>query len=357
MSPSNRDQIEELRKRVAALEERSGVSKSEETKTSDKPATPVTQPNKRWIWIKDNRAWLFPTAAILIAVTGWFASPLFKTHLDHQDDVFNRAVDDRIKLQLEPVSKSISEMGIKIARIEGEMQVLLAGKAISSITFYAKRGDVKNAEKYADDAHVALVSAIQAKTPATPDYFEMQVATLNASSGAEKALREKIQTIRTDLAAYRSVFTPEPKRPERIISQDQPAILNSPSPGDTVFKFDPMEHAARIFPNFKVIGGIGSTWFDVRNVTGSAFEVGTSRNPVANRPYIQGPVIWGGKQTLDGIDWVDVTFVDMHISYDGGYLSLRGVKFVNCTFDAPPTKNGAQFVDYAALAKPSLNIS
>src|SRR6266403_3331257 len=38
-----------------------------------------------------------PSIAILLAVIGWFVNPLYKQHLDHQKESWNRNVDDRIR--------------------------------------------------------------------------------------------------------------------------------------------------------------------------------------------------------------------------------------------------------------------
>jgi hypothetical protein len=119
--------------------------------------------------------------------------------------------------------------------------------------------------------------------------------------------------------------------------------------------FTPKEHAIRAFPNTVVTGGN----FDVSAVTGDAVELGVAtKYPLSFRPLppplFDGTVFQGGRQTLDGIEWRNVTFVQMHISYKGGVVKIEGVRFVNCTFDLPPDPRGAKLAQYVALNGPKL---
>ena len=56
-----------------------------------------------------------------------------------------------------------------------------------------------------------------------------------------------------------------------------------------------------------------------------------------------------GWQTLDYGFWRHVLFVNMHITYLGGYVELDQVKFVNCQFKIAPGPQGAEFSIYVAL--------
>jgi hypothetical protein len=60
-------------------------------------------------------------------------------------------------------------------------------------------------------------------------------------------------------------------------------------------------------------------------------------------------ILHGPSQTLDNIEWQNVTFLDMHIKYLGGKLSLQNVRFVNCTFEFPHNNLGLEFARYATL--------
>jgi hypothetical protein len=51
-----------------------------------------------------------------------------------------------------------------------------------------------------------------------------------------------------------------------------------------------------------------------------------------NGPVIDGGRSIGGIQKLDGSYWINFTFENAQIEYDGGPLSLENVRFINCTF-------------------------
>jgi len=99
--------------------------------------------------------------------------------------------------------------------------------------------------------------------------------------------------------------------------------------------------------------------FDVRSVTGNAIEL-ADRNAHLNTIFDNDRFI-GGTQILDGIHWRNTDFVGTHIVYEGGEIELNNVHFINCTFEVPsniaPRPKARQFLDYAALAQPELNIS
>jgi hypothetical protein len=61
---------------------------------------------------------------------------------------------------------------------------------------------------------------------------------------------------------------------------------------------------------------------------------------------IDGLVVVTPSQTLDGIVWENVVFVNARIRYLGGPVTLRNVRFVNCTFDLP-AKVGRPILNYA----------
>jgi hypothetical protein len=64
----------------------------------------------------------------------------------------------------------------------------------------------------------------------------------------------------------------------------------------------------------------------------------------------------GASQTLDGIHWHNVTFVNSRIRYEGGEVELRNVRFVNCTFGIELSGKGVRLADAMALGPVSLVI-
>jgi hypothetical protein len=62
-------------------------------------------------------------------------------------------------------------------------------------------------------------------------------------------------------------------------------------------------------------------------------------------------------QTLDGFVWNNVVFIGARIRYMGGPVTLKNVRFVNCTFDIPthvPAKVGQPLLNYAIAQEPEL---
>lgn len=71
---------------------------------------------------------------------------------------------------------------------------------------------------------------------------------------------------------------------------------------------------------------------------------------------VENLTIAGGSQTLDGIRWHNVTFIDTRLRYEDGPLDLRGVRFVRCTFGFPSDGRGAQVSKAIALGQTRLTI-
>jgi len=152
-------------------------------------------------------------------------------------------------------------------------------------------------------------------------YFEQVSDSLN-SLAAESSLSPDIHAIRLKLAEYKS------------------ALEKAPEP------------AGMIMEGFDIKGRhIRIAGVQVR--VKSAEEVPVRLLPPLQRKLsdeisIQQSIIYGGTQPLDGIHWVNVVFVGTRIRYEGGEADLRKVRFVNCTFDLPPSAAGNQLAEYVA---------
>jgi hypothetical protein len=101
----------------------------------------------------------------------------------------------------------------------------------------------------------------------------------------------------------------------------------------------------------KIVGGS----FDISDLSGDGFAPGG--HGIGNDPpALINVLVKGGRQTLDGFEWRNVTFVGTRISYKGGTVKLEGVRFVKCTFDLPPDPRGARLAQYVALTLPNLDL-
>jgi hypothetical protein len=126
--------------------------------------------------------------------------------------------------------------------------------------------------------------------------------------------------------------------------------VSAPVPPGTRLIVHEMEHALFIAPGQSV----SNLALNVSAVTGDAIVVIPSA--VRTPPLVDRVVFEGGRQTLDGFEWKNVTFVGTHLFYRGGVVKLEGVRFVNCTFDLPPDPRGAKIAQYVALNRPMLEI-
>lgn len=71
---------------------------------------------------------------------------------------------------------------------------------------------------------------------------------------------------------------------------------------------------------------------------------------------VENLTIAGASQTLDGIHWRNVTFIETRLRYEDGPLDLQNVRFIHCTFGIPSDTRGAALANMIALGKNSLTI-
>jgi hypothetical protein len=64
-----------------------------------------------------------------------------------------------------------------------------------------------------------------------------------------------------------------------------------------------------------------------------------------------------GTQLLDNMAWINVVFSHMHIRYAGGYVMLKNVRFVDCTFELVGAPQSDKLANYVALELSELTIS
>ena len=76
----------------------------------------------------------------------------------------------------------------------------------------------------------------------------------------------------------------------------------------------------------------------------------------SNGVVVQGLILMGASQTLDGIVWQDTVFVNTKIRYLDGDLKLIHVRFVNCTFQITGSGRAEEFANYVALSTGNLTI-
>ncbi len=89
--------------------------------------------------------------------------------------------------------------------------------------------------------------------------------------------------------------------------------------------------------------------------SGDLFVAGkdsTGRRPLDS---VHNTLIIAQSQKLDGFDWENVVFLNVHVRYEGGAVRLKHVSFVHCTFEGPPIK-GEPLLNYALSGQDYLDV-
>jgi hypothetical protein len=198
-----------------------------------------------------------------------------------------------------------------------------------------------------ESATAIIDAAQQRRVRPSPAFFTKQIEAISHFPPATPTqLSGQVNEFRFSLATYRSLFNPKPVIPRKVEEW---------KPGEEVkpfvtFHISGPEAQWVLPPKVQVLAGPEkSVTFDAYNLGDKDLFVPSSRSMEDSQNVVDYVTVLGGSQTLDGIDWKNVTFVNVHIKYTGGSMRLRNVKFVNCTFDLPNDKYGAQIADYVAL--------
>jgi hypothetical protein len=231
-----------------------------------------------------------------------------------------------------------------------------SAELLGNMKGYLDKGDRVRAVEVAYNAHELLMAAKENKSPVPPGYFASTVALLNnlpAVSDAE--ISNRLLSARVALAEYHSALQSNPELPAKELPlkvASGASVTTQALSGGTVYR---ASNQLRLLPktDWQAPGAV---------VDGSAVPSGTdllqtaSGSLAKNSDSISGLTLDGVTQTLDGVEWKDVTFVNSRIRYRGGDLKLDNVHFVNCTFEVPSSSRGAQLADYATLENGALNI-
>jgi hypothetical protein len=245
----------------------------------------------------------------------------------------------------------------RMSKIEGQLNVLVAWRSIEDAARYTRSGNLEKASKSAKEAKTLISVAIQKRTPAPPDYFEESIAVLADTNTANlPRIASEIQAVRIALAEYRSVLQGPPNVNPVWVSVP---LWQGRITQDIVNKRSVMRVTGSLFlmpgqGQGMYSNGPGAIINGSEIPDGRSLFVPSTKSLAINTNSVSGLVLVARNQALDGIHWNNVTFVNTHITYGGGDLDLRAVRFINCTFDAPATEHGQRLMEYAALLEPSL---
>jgi hypothetical protein len=237
------------------------------------------------------------------------------------------------------ITNKIGPLEQRLTKVEGAIKALAdqgpdqTQRLIHDLLATAKTASDPTMAAKATQAATSLIRTLQEeKRPATPVFFQSSIEALNQIT--PKIRKASFQS-RIALAEYRSAL--------------EPLVTG------TTFIFTPMKHAIyERGPGPHVYDHIN---YDFTNVSGNAIVL--PKPPEKANTTFKSSVIKGGYQLLDGLHWINVTFVGTHISYNNGELDLQNVRFVNCTFEVPakalPTPRAERLIDYAALQQDKLS--
>jgi hypothetical protein len=217
-----------------------------------------------------------------------------------------------------------------MGRLEGQvgsMPASIAQSLLDKSKKDADEGKTADAQRSLQLAGIFLQTATQEKAKVDPAYFQA-VSQQLAGLKSLPALAPEVHGTSLELAAYKSSLQPQPKvtgKEIRVVDATNSSdlkdrvTLNKITPGDFV-----------VPPSV------------VRRLNEAGLVSGL---------VLRGAVP-GVSQTLDGLRWNDVIFINVHIKYAGGETELRNVTFVNCTFEIVDSPRGTNMTNYVVLGIP-----
>ena len=231
-----------------------------------------------------------------------------------------------------------------------------SAELLGNVKGYLDSGDKVRAAEVAYNAHELLMTAKENKSPVPPGYFASTIALLNnMPNTTDTDISSRLLSARVALAEYHSALQAGPELPDKEVTLKVRfgRILcgRGYEPRRCVSRRQPAHAAGE-----NGLAGAGRRGGWVGNPSGTDLLSTPGGSLAQNGDSMSGLTLSGVTQTLDGVEWKDVTFVNSRVRYHGGDLKLENVHFVHCTFEVPVNSRGAQLADYATLENGALNI-
>jgi hypothetical protein len=329
---TNRDQIDNIIGRLEAIENEIGI----------RPKTKGWWA-REWERTKTHKATVIPLIALILTIAGWFVSGWFKYYLDHKDDAFNKTVDSRITIGLSPTNTRLDGFDVKLAKIEGELDVLTIQRSAAQPTnlqnatqaIEALRNAGSNGEKL-DPALIteAGIKFIDAKD--APHAWDAALAFLAYHSSLNQPLSPELKT------TFVPIRGAEQKELTIVIGVHGQGLLDFQEswpkelvPISQAFIFQPIGVKVPLVPGFPPA------------------ETRTEGHPflLINNPRGTGAIV------LDGMHLKNVIFNGIRISYSGGPLVMENVYFINCTFEISHNPIGQKLATAILLRSPTTDFN
>lgn len=217
---------------------------------------------------------------------------------------------------LKNVGDQIDAASKRIDGVEKKVDDLFLG-AMKKLLKVARVDPPSDAKAKLLVAQDLIQGATREKTPATGEFFQDQIESLNAIA-MRPELAAPQRPIRVALADYRSAIAESyifPKDARKIVEDAKFDIWETPD-GWKIWDHSRLPQDSESFV--------------------SRHDIDPAHTPKREGPFqvgVQKTVLIGASQTLDAGDWRDVIFYGVRIRYRGGPVVLRRVLFINCTFD------------------------
>lgn len=253
-------------------------------------------------------------------------------------------------------TKQMSQISTRLSLIEQKLGIPVGPDLLNDARNYVIQKDFSKAAKLLDESTASIKSAMNKNSPESPRYFSEMIATLNEiqSKNPPVGVSTRLFAARIALASYRSSLESPPDIPSELRRIPPGVRIITPQMlgGRAVYRITrglSVPRGSRLLSHGAAINGTDiPDWQEMLSPP--------SRSISQNGDItVQGLVLIGGSQSLDGIIWENVTFFRERISYNGGDLALEGARFIDCVFDMEDSKTGRSLADYAALLKNSLS--
>ena len=184
--------------------------------------------------------------------------------------------------------------------------------ALNAAVRDAGAGNLSSAEIGVDRAETIITIARLQSLAANPDFFAASLANLDRvlqKRPDDPRLLEHVTLARIEIAAFRSSQIPPVARTVSFVTVGAPRELAANS------LLDP--------------AALGGQYLDATIMPDtSEILLPPASRTFADNVRVENLTIQGAAQTLDGIRWRNVTFVDTRLRYEGGPLDLQNVHFV-----------------------------
>jgi hypothetical protein len=314
---SNREQFEAIGQRLDTVDLR--------LETIESGLGIRSQPNRRipavfeFIW--KHKATVLPTAAIAVAIVGWFASGWFKYYLDHKDDGLNAAIEKELQKPQGVIDKLNT-----IKQTTDELKTTLG--TLQPFIHDVIQHQFENVAKLPTGDLIPRIPALRNLVAVA----ENQNVTVDPHIVTEVG-RKLVDASRQNAEAWDAVLRwVEYKSFNNNTSSLLPDTTNLAVFRDKYVINVPNGAAA---PTFSLKGSAPA------DIAAQSGYIGEDRN----KGMTSGPawiVADGGDVGLDGMQLRNVVFRNVRISYFGAPLRMKNVYFVDCTFDMKVDQNTRQ---------------